>query len=71
LFVFRVSFETRLAAQEDDPALLERRYNDKKRKEEDDRYRTHGERMRPYIAAKQTGKSAFTTEVQRPGVHVD
>ena len=42
--------------QDDDPALVERRQNDKKRKDEDIKWGLHAQRMAPYITAKQQGQ---------------
>ena len=53
----RVSFETRVVTLDNDPALLERKQHDKRTRDEDNHYTTHAARMRPYIAAKQAGKS--------------
>jgi hypothetical protein len=52
----RVSFETRVVTLDDDPALLDRKQHDKRTRDEDNHYTSHAARMRPYIAAKQSGE---------------
>ena len=52
----RVSFETKVVTLDDDPALLDTKRHDKKMRDMNNHYTSQGARMRPYIAAKRSGK---------------
>lgn len=52
-----VSFEATVIAEHDDPALVQRKESERKRKVDEAKERELEARMRPYVAAKRIGES--------------